>query len=100
MIALILGFIGFGLLGIVAYGVVILALGRVCGVFYWTWRLAQFILRMALRVVVDVCRRARFTIPAAAHLGADPTRLIRSAGRLAFACSPAPVEWGRFSGTQ
>jgi hypothetical protein len=95
MIALVIVFLGFGLLGIVAYAAFIVAVGTVCGVFYWTWRVVRFVARLAwvlacavVAIVRDVLRFARiiarlawrvvrFVALAFVHVGDDLARLAR-----------------------
>jgi hypothetical protein len=95
MIAVLIVFLGFGLLGIAAYAAFIVAVGTVCGVFYWTWRLVRFLVRLArvlacavVAIVRDVFRFARFiawlawrvvqfVALAFVHVGDDLARLVR-----------------------
>ena len=69
MIALVIAFLGFGLLGLAAYALVIAAAGLIIARLYWRYRFVRFIIRLAVVlahaaffIAVDVFRSVRFTI--------------------------------------
>ena len=74
---IIVGLLCFGLLGIAAYGALIVVGALTYAPFYWGYRLVRFIVRMAWRIVVGVLRFARFVAMAFVHVGGDLARLAR-----------------------
>jgi len=84
--AIVSAFLGFGLLGLVAQAVVVMALGAVCGWVYWTYGLVRFALRMTRQAVVTVLGLVLFTVMEFVHVGPDfaGATLHRACTRLPF----------------